>query len=273
MPGPGNAAFHPQPPTKYIFIDGGCLKSTLLDIEKRYSPERPLQVDYEILTAGFNKVFYYDALPSKHSAENADAYEERLEAAIQFHDKLGALDRFHVYEGDTRRSPSLRRQEQKKVDVMITVDMLTHAFRSNMQEATLLTGDLDFKPLLDALVNDGMFVTLWYPPKKTNRGLISSADQRRLLNVQSIYSSLKPRNHLPFTLPIGSGLPYEGDRGETIETWLADGDEFKLSKDGLAFVISGPNPNQGYRTYYQHHDQTLLRKFAQDVLQAPDSLV
>ena len=38
--------------------------------------------------------------------------------------------------------------------------MLSHAHRKNMHKTTLLTGDLDFKPLVDALVQDGMFVTL-----------------------------------------------------------------------------------------------------------------
>ena len=37
---------------------------------------------------------------------------------------------------------------------MIAVDMLTHPFDRNMERATLLAGDLDFKPLLDALVNN-----------------------------------------------------------------------------------------------------------------------
>jgi uncharacterized LabA/DUF88 family protein len=90
---------------------------------------------------------------------------------------------------------------------MIAVDMLTHAFRRNMQQATLLTGDLDFKPLLDALVNDGMFVTLWFPPNKTNRSLISSADERHQLDVQCIYSSLKPKSKRLFSLPAASGEP------------------------------------------------------------------
>lgn len=117
-----------------------------------------MRVDYNLLTVGYDKVFYYDALPSKHNKESEQEFNDRRDAVISFHDQLGSLDRFHVYEGDTRKSPSVRKQEQKKVDVMIAVDMLTHAFRRNMQQATLLTGDLDFKPLLDALVQDGMFV-------------------------------------------------------------------------------------------------------------------
>jgi uncharacterized LabA/DUF88 family protein len=217
---------------------------------------------------GFDKVFYYDALPSKHGAESQQAYDARLEAAKNLHDKIGALDRFHVYEGDTRRSPSLRRQEQKKVDVMITVDMLTHAFRRNMQHCTLLTGDLDFKPLIDALVSDGMTVTLWYPPKRTSRELIAAADQRRQLDVRSLYDSLRAASKQLFTLPDAGQAPDRGDIA-VIDRWTVDGDEFRLVKDEGTFVIIGPSPNANYKTYWSHADQALLRLFAEDVLLAP----
>ncbi len=256
-------------PIRYIFIDGACLRSTVDQIEQRYAPGRRLDLNYDALTSGFEKVFYYDALPSKHASESQQTYEARLELAIQFHDKLGALDRFHVYEGDTRRSPALRKQEQKKVDVMITVDMLTHAFRRNMQECTLLTGDLDFKPLIDALVNDGMNVTLWYPPKKTSRELIASADRRRQLDVQSIYGSLRRSSRDLFSMPTANGMQDQGDVGSLIESWNVDGDDFRLVKHEAVYMIIGPNLNDGYRTYWTHADENLLRQYAQDVLLAP----
>jgi uncharacterized LabA/DUF88 family protein len=47
-----------------------------------------------------------------------------------------------------------------------------------MHQATLLTGDNDFKPLIDALVQDGLFVTLMYPPDETSRELMQAADAR-----------------------------------------------------------------------------------------------
>jgi hypothetical protein len=224
------------------------------------------------LMRGFDKVFYYDALPSKHGSEGQQEYDVRLEAAKNFHDKIGALDRFHVYEGDTRRSPSLRKQEQKKVDVMITVDMLTHAFRRNMQHCTLLTGDLDFKPLIDALVSDGMTVTLWYPPKRTSRELIAAADQRRQLDIRSLYDSLGTRSKQLFTLPSASAEPDRGDIGVLIGSWTVDGDEFRLVKDGDTFVIVGANPNANYKTYWTHPDQAFLQLYAEDVLAAPATL-
>jgi hypothetical protein len=145
-------------PIQYLFIDGGCLRQSLAEVERNFAGGKKLGVDFAALTVGFEKVFYYDALPSKSGDESESDYPARHDAAATLHDRLGALDRFHVYEGETRRSLSRKKQVQKKVDIMIAVDMLTHSFRRNMQQATLLTADLDFRPLLDALVTEGMFL-------------------------------------------------------------------------------------------------------------------
>jgi uncharacterized LabA/DUF88 family protein len=253
-------------PTKYLFIDGACLKATLADLSKGYAAGQPLDLDYAVFTAGYDKVFYYDALPSQTAEENETSYKNRLDAAVQFHDKLGALDRFHVYEGDTRQSPSKRRQEQKKVDIMIAVDMLTHSFRRNMQEATLLTSDLDFKPLLDALVLEGMSVTLWFPPNKTNKGLVSSADRRQQLDIQTIHHALRPRSKAMFTLPTSLAEPSRGDFAKVIHAWSTEDGDFKLFDNGGSFVLAGPNPNPGYSVYHSHNDLNLLKMYAGDVL-------
>ena len=249
----------------YLFIDGGCLRNAIAEIGQRYAAGKTLKLDYGGLTSGFQKIFYYDALPSKHASETDSAYRERLSKAVQFHDNLAALDRFHVYEGDTRRSPSLRKQEQKKVDVMIAVDMLMHSFRRNMDRATLLTGDLDFKPLIDALVSNGTYVTLWYPPKSTSKELIASADERRQLDVQSIYHSIKVESR-SFLVPHANAQPNRGAIGNLLCQWPLDGEEFSLWRTERDFVLEGPNPNPGYRAYYTHADPEVLRLYAEDVL-------
>jgi hypothetical protein len=96
--------------------------------------------DYGRLTNTYSKVFYYDALPERKSDEDDQTYHTRIAPQRHLFDRLSNLDRFHVYEGDVRRSSSRRGPEQKKIGVMIAVDMLTHSFRRNMHEATLLTG-------------------------------------------------------------------------------------------------------------------------------------
>jgi uncharacterized LabA/DUF88 family protein len=40
--------------------------------------------------------------------------------------------------------------------------MLRHGFDGNMEKAVLLAGDLDFRPIVEALVRRGVFVEVWY---------------------------------------------------------------------------------------------------------------
>ena len=56
-----------------------------------------------------------------------------------------------------------------------------------MNKATLLTGDMDFKPLLDALVQEGMYTTLLHDPKSTSKELLYAADSNEVLSLNRIY--------------------------------------------------------------------------------------
>ncbi len=62
------------------------------------------------------------------------------------------------------------------VDVQLAVDALLMASRGLFGSCTLITGDLDFKPLVTALVEMGVDVQLLYPEDETNDDLKAAAD-------------------------------------------------------------------------------------------------
>ena len=171
---------------KYLFIDGGALDSTLQQFSNELFDGLPIEIDYLSLAKGFQKVFYYDSLPAQKKNEEDANYRERLKPTIKLFNHLRSLDRFHLYEGTARFRNRKRGQEQKQVDIMIAVDMLTHTFGGNMNEATLLTSDLDFKPLLDALVQQGMNVSLWYQKNRANYELVDAADIKTPLTINKV---------------------------------------------------------------------------------------
>jgi len=154
----------------YLFVDAGSLRGRLDNLFARFFQGQAYTIAFPALASGFTKVFWYDAIPVKTDNKDETTYNRRAAPQLEMLDGASNVDRIHIYEGDVRKRR--KRNEQKKVDVMIAVDMLTHTFRRNMHEATLLTGDNDFKPLVDALVHDGMFVTLWYPPDETSKELM-----------------------------------------------------------------------------------------------------
>lgn len=174
--------------TKYLFLDGGCLRARIRDIATRYCEGAPLILNWLNLAGGHRKIFYYDALPARKPNQPDETFEAERKEVEDLHAKLATLDRFRVNEGDTRYRKG-RGLEQKKVDVMIAVDMMIHTIRRNMSEATLLAGDADFTPLLNALSNEGMFVTLMHPPT-ASKDLLAAADARHPISVRQVYDWL-----------------------------------------------------------------------------------
>ncbi|MCP4662354.1 MAG: NYN domain-containing protein [bacterium] len=50
----------------------------------------------------------------------------------------------------------------KRVDISLSVDMLSHAHRKNYDIAVLVAGDEDYVPLLEAVMAEGCRVFLWF---------------------------------------------------------------------------------------------------------------
>jgi uncharacterized LabA/DUF88 family protein len=187
-------------PIEYLFVDGASLTGYLANLSAKYFNGETFDLDFAQIGSNFTKVFYYDVIPIRTDQEDETQYEQRIAPQRKLLHRLASTDRVHVYEGDARKRTK-RGLEQKMVDVMLTVDMLTHSFRRNMQRATLFTGDQDFKPLVDALVLEAMFVTLWYPPGETNPELIAAADSRMPMQFGGLTTLLTPESRERFKLP------------------------------------------------------------------------
>jgi uncharacterized LabA/DUF88 family protein len=50
----------------------------------------------------------------------------------------------------------------KGVDIALTKDMLSHAFRNNYQVAVLVAGDGDYVPLVEEMKRLGKLVYVWF---------------------------------------------------------------------------------------------------------------
>lgn len=162
----------------------------MTDLFRRYWPDEKPEYDWDRIGAGFSKCFYYNAWPHQKSGQSDDHYAAVLQAHDDLIEQISASDNWHAYAGEARHRHRAG-LEQKMVDVMIAVDMMRHTHKGNMARCTLLTSDLDFKPLLDALVQEGMHVTLWHG-NNANRALKRAADNRQPLNSMSLRNILTP---------------------------------------------------------------------------------
>ncbi|WP_152606461.1 NYN domain-containing protein [Aquabacterium sp. NJ1] len=187
----------------YLFIDGNYFQqawekfnSFWFDGKGRFS--------YPQLSAHHKKIFYYDALPSKKDNESDEEFGARLKAKHDFFNYLRGLSRWHVYEGISKRARG-GIARQKEVDVLIAVDMLTHTHRKNMEELTFIAGDQDFRPLIDAVVREGMNVNLWYGSGSVSEDLKNTADSSMCMDVFSLHHFLDGDTQKSCPMPQRSG--------------------------------------------------------------------
>ena len=168
----------------YLFIDGGYLRKALESLSQEVFGNHSLNIDSRELTRNSDKAFYYDCLPKRRRGECQQEYLERHKNAENLFRTLRRTPGVHVIEG---RISGTSKPRQKMIDVSITVDMLTHSHRRNMERVILLAGDLDFKPLVNALVLDGMYVNLWYEARSVSDGLLEAADSHIPFNAETVF--------------------------------------------------------------------------------------
>src|SRR5438067_5819506 len=141
----------------YLFIDGGYLREVYRDL---FDPlfGGGYAVDYKSVKETFNarRVFLYDCLDDVQKAGESKAdFDARVQQQQDYFDAIDKVDGVHVCYGVLSHG---RKRQQKEVDVLLAVDMLTHSFSKNMDEAVLLSGDRDFRPVVESVVRLGTHV-------------------------------------------------------------------------------------------------------------------
>lgn len=208
--------------TAYIFIDAGCLRETVREISRRYlGDESSIVINWMGLRRQHQKAFVYDAVSARGYNEDHIEYQGRIAGRMEEYARIKALDGFHMQLGDLRGKKST----QKKVDVQITVDMLMHTVRGNMSRCTLLTGDSDFQPLLEALTREGMFTTLWHP-RHAPADLTGAADSLMALDMSQLADALLRPDGSPLLPRCGHDIrrPY----GELRHDWYLERHRYEI---------------------------------------------
>lgn len=162
-------------PISYLFIDGASFQSALNELFGLFFLGEEQEVHWGNLRGMHKKVFYYDAIPVQLPDEDIDRYLGRVNPKQVELAKIERQPGYHVRTGDAHKRRN-RGHEQKMVDVQLAVDALLAASRGLFTHCALFTGDLDFRPLIAALVEMGVDVTLHYPLGHTSNELLAAAD-------------------------------------------------------------------------------------------------
>ncbi|MDP9310176.1 MAG: NYN domain-containing protein [Chloroflexota bacterium] len=161
----------------YLFIDGGYLNQAYVDSVKEWFGNEG-EIDFSSVVSYYQprKSFYYDCEDKLHrSGESQSDYELRLKQQEIFFNRIREIHGCHVRLGHLSGSGTKRRR-QKEVDIRLTVDMMNHVIRRNMTNAILVSGDRDFKPLVESLVDMGIHITLAADARSVSKDLVYAAD-------------------------------------------------------------------------------------------------
>lgn len=212
------------------------------------------------------RVFVYDCIDDiRRDSETEADYETRVRTQETALRGIGLLDGVFVRLGSLRGNPG--RTRQKEVDVLLAVDMLTHAHRKAAQSVVLLAGDLDFKPVVEAVVDLGVSLTVSFEQKSGSTDLALAADRRRILSAADLWQLsaqyLKPTEHP--ALPRGHNHKWF-DSGPRVSTASTAAGPLHLCKAFDAYALDLTEvEHQSDLVYWSHSSEESLRVFAQAV--------
>lgn len=146
-----------------IFIDGGYLSKVLakeFDTRKIDINEfsKTLANGYDLL-----RTYYYTCVPYQSNPPTEDE-KERISNAQKFHYTLSRFPSFQLRLGklekgyDKNGSPYFY---QKRVDVLLSIDLVSLSIKNFIDTAIIVAGDSDFIPAVDLVKNNGVRVILY----------------------------------------------------------------------------------------------------------------
>jgi uncharacterized LabA/DUF88 family protein len=166
-----------------IFIDGAYLLNRVH--EASFAPDYSKLADHFLAPLRKNvpldllRCYFYDCPPWMSSSPSEDE-RRRMASHDRFVAELEDLDRWSVRLGklERRREDGRDVFAQKRVDVLLAVDMVRHAAAGHIQHAVVVAGDSDFIPAVMTAKDCGATVTIWCAADRTpHKELLVSADE------------------------------------------------------------------------------------------------
>ena len=164
-----------------IFIDGAYLEFCL---RHEFHQAR---IDYQKLaetmagTADLLRTYYYHCPPYQGNPPTSEE-RERYANRRRFYTALDRLPRYKVRLGILEKRGEeadgiTPRFQQKRVDILLGVDLVQLAAKRQIQQAILLAGDSDFIPAVEVAKAEGVLVRL-YHGNGCHSDLWQEADER-----------------------------------------------------------------------------------------------
>lgn len=164
------------------FIDGAYLDYVLRD------EFRGVSIDYGKLSRALScgiqqlRTYYYHCSPYQ-SPRPTEEERERFASREKFFYALSQIARFEVRKGKLEfRGLDANGQkifEQKRVDILLGVDLVSLASKGQITDAAIVAGDSDFLPAIEVAKAEGIVIHLFHGIAARPHGdLYTIADER-----------------------------------------------------------------------------------------------
>jgi len=123
------------------------------------------------------------------STEPSEAEKKRMDEHEVFMKEILSQERWAVRLGKLQRRWDGHKEyfEQKRVDVLLSVDMVRHAAEGHIQHVIVVAGDSDFIPAIEATKDSGATVTLWYfDTNSIHKDLLDMADTTHQIDLKKM---------------------------------------------------------------------------------------
>lgn len=191
-----------------IFIDGGYalsqFKHNRINPDYTHLPEYLLKPLRETVPLDLLRCYFYYCPPWVSNDPTEDE-KRRLETHNTFVKDFEELNRWSIRLGKLEKRWDGQKEyfEQKRVDVLLSIDMVRHAAAGHIQHAILLAGDSDFIPAVEAAKDSGVTLTLWCGRENTvHKDLIRAADEVHTFNWRDFPQIKGPVNAEPKAEPV-----------------------------------------------------------------------
>lgn len=182
-----------------VFIDGGYLDKILIeefnsiriDFDKL---SRLLSADYDLL-----RTYYYTCEPYQSDPPTPEE-KQRLSNAQKFHYALTKIPNFQLRFGKLYFGGLKENYEpifyQKRVDVLLSIDIVSLSEKRSIDTAIILAGDSDFIPAIKLVKNIGIRTILYcgqnvHEELKNNSDLVINITNEMILNIRRDESKTK----------------------------------------------------------------------------------
>lgn len=249
----------------YLFVDGAYLDFVVNDYKSRISVDRSLDHPIWPIMNGYDKVFYYHCLPARQKNENDEDYKIRCDKAEDDFNSLRGFPGFHVFLGKAVSVGS--RARQKGVDVQLAVHMLTFLHRGIVRNCSLLAGDSDFVPLVEALVLDGATVTVRAHRRSASTALVRAADRFQPITFFDQVFECMPRQFREGILRPDQ-ISFDDDeyvRGKILRVGQFQGEKaFLWERDDKVYITHSKVNGAGHWEHIRSNNPVALELFSED---------